>query len=222
MAKDIAKEIDQMLVEAWNKFLGYYNEKAPKYRESWPLELNEKGAKESHWVCWNEYDLMFHIGRFFYDILKGKTDGEFANIEVHFEKNVNSTNFKDYKFEGRLDELNEKLKMKKGPKVDVIVGYEDKNSPFLLCVEMKYFHSASERYQRTPIQKIRDDIRKLKSIRDCGIAERVVFMLFDDYYWITKEDIANDIKYELEKIKRDEKITVLFSSSEAKLRKISK
>jgi hypothetical protein len=74
---------------------------------------------------------MFHIGRFFHDILKEGKDGEFSNIEIHFEKNVNFTNFNDFEFEGRLDELNEKLKMKKGPKIDVIVCYEDKSSPFL-------------------------------------------------------------------------------------------
>ena len=219
MAEDIAKQIEQMLVDAWNKFFDdYYNKKVPEYPKLW--RLNEKDAKESHWICWNEYDLMFYIGRLFYDILTKKKEEEFSNIEIHFEKNVNSINFKGYKFEGRLDELKNKLKMKRGPKVDMIVAYEDRNDSFLLCAEVKCFHSASEHFQKTPIQKIDEDIEKLKAIRDCEIAKRVVFMLFDDYYWYTDEKIANDIKHKLNSIEKDEKgITVLSSSSKAKLEK---
>jgi len=87
-------QIEQMLVEAWGKFCDYYDKKAPLYRDSWrPKFKEEKQAKDSHWICWNEYDLTFHIGRFFYDILKKKEGREFSDIEIHFEKNVNFTNF---------------------------------------------------------------------------------------------------------------------------------
>jgi len=217
MANDIAMEIEQMLVEAWKKFSDYYDKKAPEYPKSWGLD--KKGAKESHWICWNEYDLMFHIGRFFYEALKKKENNNFSNIEIHFEKNINSTNFKDYEFANRLNKLKENLKMKRGPKVDMIIAYENKNSPFLLCAEMKYFHSASEHYQKTPIEKITDDIKKLKAIRDCKIAKRVVFMLFDDYYCFKDEKTAKGIENELRKIRENEKIEVLSHSSKAKLKK---
>ena len=220
MADDIAMEIEQILVAAWGNFFDDYNKKVPKYPESWEgRRLNEKEAKESHWICWNEYDLMFHIGRFFYEALKKKEDSKFSNIEIHFEKNINFANFKDYEFANRLNKLNENLKMNKGPKVDMIIAYENKNSPFLLCAEVKYFHSASEHYQKTPIEKITDDVKKLKAIRDCEIAKRVIFMLFDDYYWFTNEKTAKGIENELRKIKEDEKIEVLFYSSKAKLEK---
>ena len=106
MAEDIANEIQQTLKEAWEKFCDYYNKKAPEYPKLW--EFNEKKAKESHWICWNEYDLMYHIGRLFYDILseKKEKEGKYSNIEIHFEKNVNRNNFKGYEFEDRLGKLN--------------------------------------------------------------------------------------------------------------------
>ena len=46
-------------------------------------------------------------------------------------------------------------------------------------------------------------------------------MLFDDYYWCTKgnEEKANNIKHELERIKKKEIILVLPFTSEAKLEK---
>ena len=218
-------EIEKMLVEAWEKFCDYYDTKAPRYRKSWlPKLKKEKDAKDSHWICWNEYDLTFHIGRFFYDILKKKEGREFSDIEIHFEKNVNFTNFKDYDFfkpkKDMLEKFNEELKkigLKRGPKVDMIVAYEDKSSPLLLCVEVKHFHYASERYNKKPDEKIDVDIKKLKVIRDCGIAKEVVFMLFDDYYWYTNKKTANKIKDKLARIEKEDGIKVLYYTSKAKM-----
>ena len=219
MAEDIANEIQQMLKEAWGNFCDYHKKYAPEYPKLW--EFNEKKAKESHWICWNEYDLMFHIGRHFYDILRKKKEDIYSNIEMHFEKNVNRNNFEDYEFEDRLGKLNKILNMKRGPKIDLIIAYESRNRPFLLCAEVKCFHSPAERYYKTAIDKIREDIEKLKAIREYKIAQSVAFMLFDDYYWCTKgnEEKANNIKHELERIEKEEGILVLPFTSEAKLEK---
>jgi hypothetical protein len=208
MAADIANEIQQMLIKAWGNFCDYYDKEVPEYIKS--LE-----DTENYWICWNEYDLLFHIGRFFYDILS--KNKEYSNIAIHFEKNVNDTNFKGYKFKDKLGDLKKKLDMKKGPKVDLIIVDESSDESFLLCAEVKYFHGPSERYGKKPTEKIHEDIKKLKEIRDCEVAKRVVFMLFDDYYWNTKKETADDIKHELERIKKDEGIEVLFHSSEAKM-----
>jgi len=64
---------------------------------------------KSYWICCDEHDLVFHIGRFFYDILKEKKESLFSNIEIHFEKKVNSINFEGYEFKNRLEKLNKKL-----------------------------------------------------------------------------------------------------------------
>jgi hypothetical protein len=215
MQKMVTK-IEQMLVDAWEKFYSYYNTKAPQYRKSWPLKHKES-TKDLTWICWNENDLTFHIGRFFYDILSSKKEKEFLNIELHFEKNISSANFKNYKFPNSLDKLKEKLQ--KWPKVDMIVAYEDSKDSFLLCAEAKYFHS-KVRYDTTPIDLINADIKKLKALRDFEIAKRVVFILFDDYYWCHDEKTANEIWQRLNAIEREDGITVLFHTSEAKLREI--
>ncbi len=82
---------------------------------------------------------------------------------------------------------------------------------------MKHFHYASERYNEKPDEKIDVDIKKLKVIRDFGIAKRIVFMLFDDYYWYNDEETANAIQQRLDEIRNENGITVLFHTSEAKL-----
>ena len=209
-------QIEQMLKDTWGKFCDYYDTKAPQYRKSWPLDPKES-VKDLIWICWNEYDLMFHVGRFFNDLLSEKKEERFSNIEIHFEKNINFTNFKGYKLENQLENLNKQLN--KWPKVDMIIVQEDSNASFLLCAEAKYFHS-KVRWTTTPIALINADIAKLKAIRDLGIAKRVVFILFDDYYYCHDKETANAIRQRLNEIERQDGITVLFHTSEAKLREI--
>ena len=205
-------QIEQMLVEAWEKLCDYYDTKAPRYQDSWRPSLNRAGAMESHWICWDEHDLVFHIGRFFYDILKEKKESLFSDIEIHFDKKVDRKNFKDYTFEDNLDELRTRLRMKEGPEVDMIVAYDNRPYPLLLCAEVKCF-----RYETTPIKVIDVDIEKLRAYRDCKIAQRVVFILFDDYYWCNDEKTAKDIEKKLDEIRNENGITVLDHTSKAKL-----
>jgi inhibitor of KinA sporulation pathway (predicted exonuclease) len=72
----VDNQIEQMLKDAWEKFRNYYGKRAPRYRDSWRQQygLDIKYAKKSNWICWDEYDLMFLIERFFYDILKQKRE----------------------------------------------------------------------------------------------------------------------------------------------------
>jgi hypothetical protein len=211
-------QIEQMLKDAWKNFCDYYDENAPQYRDSCGFEPNGQQAKDAHWICWDEYDLTFHIGRFFYEILSGKKEKEFSKIEVHFEKKVDRSNFsgKGYEFENQLENLKNQLGMKKGPKVDMIVAQEDSGASFLLCAEVKCFRGT--RYEN-PIPMIYADIEKLRAYRDFGIAKEVIFILFDNYYYCHDEDTANEIKQKLDEIEKDG-IKVLFHTSEAKLRVI--
>jgi hypothetical protein len=117
---------------------------------------------------------MFHIGRLFYDILSKKKEAKYSDIEIHFEKIINENNFEGYSFEKRLGELKIKLKMKRGPKVDMIFAKEDALADsFLLCAEVKCFHGPAY-FFKNPIEMINDDIEKLKAIKDIGIAKEVV------------------------------------------------
>jgi len=210
-------QIEQILVEAWKKFCNYYDTKAPQYRQNWRPKLTEEPAKKLSWICWNENDLIFHTGRFFYDILKQNKGKEFSNIEIHLEKNISPPNFNMYpfamyQFADRLEKL--KTRLKKWPKVDIIVAFEDSNASFLLCAEVKCFHCAQ---RGGPIPVINADIEKLKVIRDLGIAKSVVFILFDDYYWCNDVATFAEIQQKLEEIKQEGGIIVLFHTSKAKL-----
>jgi len=207
-------QIEQMLVEAWGRFCDYYDTKAPRYQDSWrPPIVDRAGALESHWICWNEKDLTFHIGRFFYDILKEKKESLFSNIEIHFEKPLDRINFPDdYVFANRLGDLSARLG--RCPEVDMIVAYENRPYRLLLCAEAKCFHCAP---RGGPIPVINEDIKRLIAIGDLGIAKEVVFILFDDYYYCHDKKTANKIQQRLDEIRNENGITVLFHTSEAKL-----
>ena len=53
---------EKMIENAWRMFCKYYDRKAFKYSKS--LD-NKKEAENSHWICWNESDLMVKFAWFF-------------------------------------------------------------------------------------------------------------------------------------------------------------
>lgn len=190
-------------------FCKYYDCKASKYSKP----LSKEDAKSSHWICWNESDLMVQLGRFFYKEL----DKINSNIEMHFDKNVNRSNFGRYDFKDKLVKLKEDLG--RVPKVDLIITPEDSLSPFLICGEAKYFHCSVEsisRGKQTVEGDIEKDIKTLLEIKDLGIAENVVFIIFDDYYYLNEPEKCKKIKNLLEK--HNKKIKILYHNSRAKLK----
>ena len=103
--------------------------------------------------------------------------------------------------------------MKKGPKVDMIVTNELSNDSFLLCAEVKYFHGPT--WYETPVQHISRDIEKLKALKECKIAQKVLFILLDDYYYCTDNKTSLEIMNEIKKNDRD--ITILYGDTSSKL-----
>lgn len=210
MTEDVASEIQNALTESWHQFLAYYNKLVPEYSSG----LSKEDKETSHWICWNEYDLMFHIGKLFYNILGRKEGSLYPNIQIHFEKNINKSNFEGYTFENRLDELKEKLNMKKGPKVDIIVTKDEVNyDSFLLCSEVKFFHGPT--WYETPVQQISRDIEKLKALKKCKIVQQVLFILLDDYYYCTEKKTSVAIINEIKKHEKD--VTILYGDTSSKL-----
>ena len=210
MAEDLASEIQNALIESWHQFIDYYNKLAPKYSSG----FSKSDKETSHWICWNEYDLMFHIGKLFYNILSHKECSSYSDIQIHFEKNVNISNFGEYNFKNRLDELKENLSMQRGPKVDMIVTNELSSDPFLLCAEVKFFHGPT--WFKTPVQQISQDIQKLKALKECEIAQKVLFILLDDYYYCTEKKTSVAIINEIKKHEKD--VTILYCDTSSKLK----
>lgn len=205
------EKIRKMIENAWKMFCKYYDCKASKYSK--PLSKNE--AKDSHWICWNESDLMVQFGRFFYKELDKINSN--SNIEMHFDKNLNLINFKGYDFYNELPKLKERFG--RFPKVDLIVTREDRPGPFLICGEAKYFHySVESRYRngKTAEEVIKKDLETLSKIKDLGIAEDVVFIIFDDYYYLNEHEKCKKIQNLLGKYNK--KIKILYHNSCAKLK----
>ena len=203
----------KILEKAWKKFCEYYDAEASKNSKS--LD-DEKKIKDSHWICWNESDLMLQLGRFFYKELEKNYSN--SNIEMHFDKFLSKSNFGDYSFTKKLQKL--KKSLGRSPKVDLIITPEDSIAPFLICGEAKYFHYSVEavfwKSRRTAEGVIEKDLKTLSKIKELGIAENVVFIIFDDYYYLNKPEKFKKIKKLL--YKHNKKIKILYHNSSAKLK----
>ncbi|PKP58107.1 MAG: hypothetical protein CVT88_07870 [Candidatus Altiarchaeales archaeon HGW-Altiarchaeales-1] len=210
MGKDNNSEIEKIIENAWKMFCEYYDGKVSEYAKQ--LKDDKKRAN-SHWICWNESDLMLQFGRFFYKELD-KID---SKIEIHFDKNLNKNNFKpgDYTFANKLPEL--KNNLGRCPKVDLIITPEDDYVQFLICGEAKYFHCSEEsisRGGRTAEESIEKDFKTLSAIKKLGIAKNVVFIIFDDYYYYKEPEKSKNIENLLEKYNKE--IKILYHDSHAK------
>ena len=107
------------------------------------------------------------------------------------------------------------------PKVDLIITPEDSVGPFLICGEAKYFHCSVEgisRNTQTAEGDIKKDFKTLLKIKELGIAENVVFIIFDDYYYLKEPEKCLKIKNLLEK--HNKKIKILYHNSRAKLKEV--
>jgi len=191
------EKIEGILEESWKEFIKYYDFKADKYAHEYYNELiskpctkknPKKEVNDSHWICWNESDLMVQISRYFYDRLSQESD---SKIEMHFDKNLNYSNFEGYSFDSILKngdlekELNKFTKPdaqhRKYPKLDLIITSEDVFGPFLLCAEAKCFHTNI--MYGTVEEAIEKDIKTLSAIKKLGITQKIAYIIFDDYYY---------------------------------------
>jgi len=196
---------EELLEKAWDEFCNDYDKRVGEYSES---VTSRAEAEAAHWILWNEHDLMVQLGRFFYAQLARNS---LSKIEMHIDVKLKYSSFKGYKFRPRLKDLRKELG--KVPEVDLIIAQEDSPERFLLCAEAKCYHYSGDRYQRTAKGDIEKDLKRLVTIRDLGIAERVVFILFDDYYWIQNEDIESVA----ENACKEHNITLLKHNSKVKL-----
>lgn len=159
---------------------------------------------------------MVHIGRFFYNQIEKELD--LKNVELHFDKEINAANFSDYdfNFKDKLKMLREKLG--RTPKPDLIIAQENSPEPFLLCAEAKCFHAAVEavsRGERAMKDEIEKDIETLTQLKQFGIAKKVVFMLFDDYYYHREKQKMEAIKSWLD---RQPDVKKLYHDTRAKIK----
>jgi len=232
------EKIENMLEEAWKNFIEYFDSNASKYsREYYDKRLRELGEKEvkivktevkkSHWICWNEFDLMVQLSRYFYSQreIESVSNEDFLNIEMHFDKNLNSYNFEDYSFENKLwpahDDLKKELNKscnfpRDFPKLDLIISCEDNFGPFLLCAEAKCFHTSVR--GSSVDEAIEKDIISLSAIKKLGITKNIAYIIFDDYYYISgRKKIKEIIAHYSEKHKIKNKLKILYHNSKSKL-----
>ena len=186
-------EVVKRLEKAW----GLLSDRIDSAHEEFLEDADEEELADNHFVCWEEADVPFQLGRFFYH---GKNDGRY---EFHLEMNLKSRNFDGYKFsdDGNLDEAREKLR--KNARIDFLV--EDGTDDLLsVCGEAKYFRYSIEgisRGTRTILDAIEDDFEKLKIFSKYDICRNTVYAVLDKYYHSFDKKSWANAKLKLEKMK---------------------
>ena len=186
------------LKNAWNELVNliHYENKASR------RDNKEGDLSKLYFVCWQEADISFQLGRLFY---RGLTE---KDVHFHVEVNLKSSNFNDYDFAKQNGLQGVKKALGRIPRVDFLIS-NDFSDRIDIIGEAKYFRYSVDRWRRTPKEDIKEDWDKLKAFRDNEVCEKVIYVVLDKYYHYQKEQKnLKEIKAELKKMKRDGIITL--------------
>lgn len=156
--------------------------------------------------------------RFYYKRLE---ESGLNDIEVHINERLSPSNFEDYSFYDDLVKIKNKLGVLKP---DLIITFENSSESFILCAEAKclrYSVEQASRKTRTVMEALKEDIKKLRMLKNYNICSSVAYLLLDDYYVhnIHKNDIATarEIKKKLEVYCQKYGIIKMYHTSKAKI-----
>ena len=167
-------EVVKRLENAWEML----SDRIDKAHREFLKDADEEDLADNHFICWEEADVPFQLGRFFY---AEKDDGDY---EFHLEMNLKSRNFDGYKFSdnGNLSKVRDKLG--RNARIDFLVEGPS-NDIFSVCGEAKYFRYSIEgisRGARTIIDAIQKDFEKLKIFSKYEVCQDTVYAVMDKYY----------------------------------------
>jgi hypothetical protein len=189
--KNEKPEVIVLLKKAWNLLEEYMKRETVNFAEH--QHIKESDARFI--VCWEEADVPFQLGHFFYNV------EDKSNFDFHLEMNMRSRNFEDYTFTEGLEKVKKKFKGKT-LRVDFLI--DDKSLNRLEVIgEVKYFRYSIEnlsRGARDVITEIGKDFEKLRALRENGVCNHTVYVVMDYYYHRNEPKTWNNIQNRLTKM----------------------
>ncbi len=189
MAKD---EVIKRLEGSWKTL----SDRIDRANKEFLKSKDEEDLAHNHFICWEEADVPFQLGRFFYP---ERDDGRY---EFHLEMRLTPKNFDGYVFSdnGNLAKVQDKF----GKKVDVDFLVEDREDELLsVCGEAKYFRYSIEGVahgRRNLLEAIKEDYERLKTFSKYEICRHTVYAVLDKYYHRSNPNLWNKAKSLLEKM----------------------
>lgn len=173
----------KVLRDSVKEFIQWFNEEGREYFRQ----------READWyICWNEHDLGFHLGRMLRKGMSKKP--EFRGYEIHqcFKLNPNYFDVSEKNKKILENALSAWRKFResnkaKAPEVDLMVVNEIDPIPLLLAVELKHYHYDKRQWGVSPKEAFKKDLKKLKLLLRTKACELAAFVYLDDYYsWKSK------------------------------------
>ncbi len=196
MAKD---EVIKRLENSWEMLSNRIDHAQMEFLKN----AEEEDLANNHFICWEEADVPFQLGRYFYP---ERDDGRY---EFHLEMRLTPNNFDGYTFSdnGNLAKVQHKL----GKKVDIDFLVEDREDELLsVCGEANYFRYKIEGVshgRRTLLEAIEEDYERLKTFSQYKICRHTVYAVLDKHYHRSDPKLWNKAKSLLKKM-RESGITV--------------
>ena len=186
-------EVVKRLEKAWEMLSNRIDEENEKFLE----DANEDQLAENYFVFWEESDVPFQLGRFFYLV---NDDQKYV---FHVETHLKSSNFDSYRFanNGNLERTRRALGKK--AKVDFLI--DDGSNDILVAIgEAKYFHYKVEgvsRGAKTVLGEVGKDFNRLTTFEKEKICRYTVFVVLDKYYHRYEPTTWNRVLAKLDKMK---------------------
>ncbi len=183
MAKD---EVIKRLENSWEML----SDRIDQAHKEFLKNAKEEDLAKEYLICWEEADVPFQLGRFFYP---EEDDGRY---EFHLEMHLTPNNFKGYTFSdnGNLAKVQHKL----GKKVDIDFLVEDREDELLsVCGEAKYFRYKIEgttRGRTTLLEAIEEDYERLRTFSQYKICSHTAYAVLDKYYHRSDPKLWNKAK----------------------------
>ena len=186
-------EVVKRLEKAWEMLSNRIDEENEKFLE----DANDDELAGNYFVCWEESDVPFQLGRFFYLV---NDDWKYV---FHVETKLKPSNFKSYRigYNGNLESARRALG--KITKVDFLI--EDRSTDIFVAIgEAKYFRYKVEgisRGTRTVLGEVGDGYNRLTTFEKEEICKYTVFVVLDKYYHRYEPTTWNRVLAKLDKMK---------------------
>jgi hypothetical protein len=179
------------------KYYDFYNENLKKFPGYEKLPLEKKATYP--YVCRNESDLRTYIVHNFLNEIKNTSiDIGF----VHSEFQMKPRKFEQDETMNQIwDKAVSQVRKSKGRKrnagdIDIAITSFQDEIPFILCVEVKFYHYAVKTFKKELEQELNQGLKTLQILKGQGITKEILMIVGDLYYHRKEPDFINEFNRE--------------------------
>lgn len=190
-------QIKAILRKNAEKYYDFYNENLKKFQDYEKLPPEKKAVYP--YVCWNESDLRTYIiHNFLNEIENTSIDIGFVHSEFQMKpgKFIQDETMNQIWDKAVLEVRKSKGRKKNAGDIDIAITSFQDEIPFILCVEVKFYHYRIEGYKKELEQELNRGLKTLQILKEQGITKEILMIVGDLYYHRKEPDFINEFHRE--------------------------